>query len=292
MPKILVLKGPMKGRTFEIEKDTTFLGRSVKNDIQVKDSAVSRKQLKIFRIGNKFFIEDLKSTNGTLLNGEMIASGEGFEVGEKDTFSIGHTVMRLSGVQGPRPLDLAAHSTGTGSGEKDRGTEERRFSTGKNLELIYKVSELLKQSFSINEFLEKVLEYVIESLPRIDRAAILLFDSQKEQIGEVIYGPGKDTGKSGFQYSRTVVNQVIGNQKAIRMSNTTYEEPGSLSDSMATLQLGSVMCVPMISNSQMRGVIYVDSFRTPYGFRKEDLLLLNTLSGPVAVAIEKAKPDS
>ena len=72
------------------------------------------------------------------------------------------------------------------------------------------------------------------------------------------------------------------------MSNTTYEDPDSLSDSMSTLQLGSIMCVPMISNSQIRGVIYVDSFREAYGFRKEDLLLLNTLSGPLAVAIEKA----
>jgi hypothetical protein len=44
----------------------------------------------------------------------------------------------------------------------------------------------------------------------------------------------------------------------------------------------------MISNSEMRGVIYVDSRRAPYGFRKEDLMLLNTLSGPVAVSIEKA----
>jgi hypothetical protein len=38
----------------------------------------------------------------------------------------------------------------------------------------------------------------------------------------------------------------------------------------------------------MLGVIYVDSLTGPYGFRKEDLLLLKTLSGPVAVAIEKA----
>jgi len=33
----------------------------------------------------------------------------------------------------------------------------------------------------------------------------------------------------------------------------------------------------------------VDSLQGPYGFRRDDLLLLNSLSGSVAVAIENAQ---
>jgi hypothetical protein len=37
----------------------------------------------------------------------------------------------------------------------------------------------------------------------------------------------------------------------------------------------------------MRGVIYVDSFSGAYAFRKDDLFLLQSLSGPVAGVMEK-----
>lgn len=291
MPKLVVIKGPMLGLSFELKGETAFIGRSLKNDIQIKDGAISRKHLKIFRIGKKFFIEDLRSTNGTMINGEPIVPGEGFEVGERDTISIGHTVIRVDGISTGKGLDVKdfeSRPAGVFSNEEGQVTRERRSRSGKEIELIYKVSELLRHSLRINEFLEKVADLIIETLPRIDTAAILLYDIQKEQIKDVIFNSRQDTGKADDRYSRWIVDRVVREGKAIRMSNTTYENPDNLSDSMNTLQLGSIMCVPMISSSQMRGVIYVDSFREPYGFRKEDLMLLNTLSGPVAVAVEKA----
>lgn len=64
------------------------IGRGRENDIQIKnDSKVSRYHCKIFRRGNNFYIEDIKSSNGTLVNGELITDrrlfgGEEIIVGE------------------------------------------------------------------------------------------------------------------------------------------------------------------------------------------------------------------
>jgi signal transduction histidine kinase/ActR/RegA family two-component response regulator len=57
---------------------------------------------------------------------------------------------------------------------------------------------------------------------------------------------------------------------------------------MEIMKIKSVMCVPLISKSKIRGAIYVDSVSKPYGFRKEDLSLLSALSSPAAIAIENA----
>ena len=95
MPKIILTEGTLAGRSFVFDENTVFIGRSFKNDIQINDNAISRKHLKIFRIGKRFFIEDLKSTNGTLINGESIASGESYEVGQGDSIQIGGTVIQL-----------------------------------------------------------------------------------------------------------------------------------------------------------------------------------------------------
>jgi len=289
MPKLTVTKGPMQGLSFELMDGTVFVGRSSKNDIQIKDSTISRKQFKIFTIGNKFFVEDLKSTNGTLINDEMITPGEGYEMSEGDTIFIGNTVLRLVEV----PVEKVSEVTDSmiqesepGLNKKDQLPEERRSQSPRNLELISKVSELLRETQSINEIFEKLLEYLMDALPRVDRGAILLYDDQKGDIKEVFSKSRQDPWDEAVRYSRTIVGRVLEEGKAIRMSNTDYEAPDDFSESMSTMKIGSAMCVPVISNSVMRGAIYVDSIHVPYGFRKDDLLLLNSLSGPVAVIIE------
>jgi pSer/pThr/pTyr-binding forkhead associated (FHA) protein len=286
MPKLSVSEGPMKGEAFDLTEDTVFIGRSSTNDIQINDSTISRKHIKIFRIGKKFFVEDLKSTNGTLINSEMIAPGEAFEVGDRDTISIGNTTVRLSGVPAAKPSDVKKLVDSKG---KERLGKDRRSRSPKNLELIYRVSELLRQSLDINEILEKVPEYLLDVLPRIDRAAIFLFDNQKGQVKQQIARSRKGGGTRTIRYSRSVVEEVVQSGKAVRMSDTAYEPLADFSQSMQTLKIRSILCVPIIGKSEIRGAIYVDSLRGPYGFRKEDLFLLNTLSGLLAVIIENSQ---
>lgn len=292
MLKIIVTEGDMKGRTFGMDGETVFIGRSSKNDIQIQDGAISRKQLKIFRIGKKFFVEDLKSTNGTMINGEQIPPGEGFEVDEGDSISIGGTVLQLVHFPPRKPLETAHPSNRTPEADRPgpSPSERRSPSTG-NLELILKVSDLLKGSLGIKELLEKTLDYIMETLPRIHRASIILFVNSEgggKEIEQVLSKARNDAEPSGQSYSRTVVDRVLRDGKAIRMSNTSFESVKETRDHDETLQIGSVLCVPLISNSEMHGAIYVDTIRQPYGFRKDDLLLLNALSGGVAVAIDKA----
>ena len=64
------------------------IGRGRDNDFQIKnDSKVSRYHCKIFRRGDNFYIEDNKSSNGSLVNGELITErrlfgGEEVIIGE------------------------------------------------------------------------------------------------------------------------------------------------------------------------------------------------------------------
>jgi hypothetical protein len=63
------------------------LGRSQENDIVINDPNVSRKHARISRADNGFVVEDLGSTNGTLLDGapidrEMIEGGDELTFGQ------------------------------------------------------------------------------------------------------------------------------------------------------------------------------------------------------------------
>jgi len=69
---LFFLSGPMLGRLFPLSVGVTLLGRGQECDIVIKDNRVSRKHLKLKWGDEKAVIEDLKSTNGTFVNGEKI----------------------------------------------------------------------------------------------------------------------------------------------------------------------------------------------------------------------------
>jgi FHA domain len=59
-------------KEISLTKERTTLGRKPHNDIQVDNLAVSGEHAAIITILNDSFIEDLNSTNGTLVNGKPI----------------------------------------------------------------------------------------------------------------------------------------------------------------------------------------------------------------------------
>ncbi|MBQ8003231.1 MAG: FHA domain-containing protein [Clostridia bacterium] len=73
--------------SYELEKDN-LIGRSGKCRIRIGDSALSGVHCRIFKAENTFFIEDMDSANGTLLNGEPV-SDEVVELIDGDKISIG-----------------------------------------------------------------------------------------------------------------------------------------------------------------------------------------------------------
>lgn len=95
MTKLYVLDGPDKGRTFELEGDAIYVGRSPDNHIRLKDTYVSRKHLRIIRRGSGLFIEDLDSTNGSFVDGEPISPGIELEIKEGVPIMIGISVICL-----------------------------------------------------------------------------------------------------------------------------------------------------------------------------------------------------
>jgi sigma-B regulation protein RsbU (phosphoserine phosphatase) len=133
-----------------------------------------------------------------------------------------------------------------------------------------------------------MLGCLFDLLKRIDRGAIILVDNETGSIERVIPRLRKPSDATFMIYSRTVVDRVIREGKALLMPDTHAEDEADLSVSMELMKVRSVLCVPLICRSQIKGVIYLDAIKTPYGFRIEDLSLVEALSIPVAVAIEQA----
>jgi len=69
------------------------IGRSRDSDVQISDRYASSLHARVFSRAGRFFVEDMNSTNGTLLNGATL-QGEA-ELIDGDNVQIGDTVFRF-----------------------------------------------------------------------------------------------------------------------------------------------------------------------------------------------------
>ena len=72
MAKLILSMDNLVLREITLSKERTTIGRKPSNDIQIDNLAVSGEHAVIVTILNDSFLEDLGSTNGTLVNGNMV----------------------------------------------------------------------------------------------------------------------------------------------------------------------------------------------------------------------------
>ncbi|MBF0405588.1 MAG: FHA domain-containing protein [Nitrospirae bacterium] len=91
---LIVENGPYKGQRYEITEIETFIGSDDTNGISLpEDAAISRRHAKIRSVGGRYVLTDLKTTNGTLVNGTPITSQCSIVSG--DLITIGETEIKV-----------------------------------------------------------------------------------------------------------------------------------------------------------------------------------------------------
>ncbi|MEA4900129.1 FhaA domain-containing protein [Desulfitobacterium sp.] len=87
-----VLEGSDQGKRFPLKDDVIYIGRHSQCEIVLNDAEVSRRHLRICRMGSGWEIDDLGSTNGTWLNSQRISKQI---LVPGDRIEIGQTIMAL-----------------------------------------------------------------------------------------------------------------------------------------------------------------------------------------------------
>jgi pSer/pThr/pTyr-binding forkhead associated (FHA) protein len=69
----VVLSGFYEGLEVHLDRDRMVIGRGRKADLALAEATISRAHAAIGFAGDCFYIEDLGSTNGTLVNGAKVS---------------------------------------------------------------------------------------------------------------------------------------------------------------------------------------------------------------------------
>jgi len=294
MAKILVLEGPISGEQFDLDKEVVFVGRSQGNDIRIRDDAVSRRHLKIFSVESCYFIEDLKTKNGTMINDEALDAGFARLITENDRIRLGSTVIRLDGIGVNRP-PITVEEIEPHASEKVeeleppkayRG-EERRSRVFKEMNFIYDLLQPMGEKFNTKTLLEKVAEFVFESYPRIDRVSAFLFDDEKNRMEEVVSRSKKKDDKKRSSYTKAILDQVVQDGKIVTIYLKADATRDGFTNDLDTLAVMAVICLPLMTGDKVRGAINIEGFRESNPVRKEDFLLLKTIKSLLEMSLQR-----
>lgn len=80
--QLVVRTGPIPGKIYPIIKDEIVIGRDPNCEVLINDAEVSRHHASVRLQGGGFMLEDLGSTNGTVVNGQKLAGPHFLRPGE------------------------------------------------------------------------------------------------------------------------------------------------------------------------------------------------------------------
>lgn len=302
MPNLVLLQGG-QATPYEIGANEFFIGRLPECDIQLQSSMVSRRHARIVRDGDQYVFEDLGSGNGSFLNGKRVETAVALQ--HDDRIKLGPILLRFEAddpSSGTRPtlgatdafnLDVTsedASSTIMGSLGASGAYGMLDVQPQAKLKAVLDISRAVVGTHDIEKLLPKVLDSLFEVFPHADRGCILLRDDESDRMVPRAIKHRRGDDDDSVKISRTILQQVLENKQAILSADAASDSRFRASESISSLTIRSMMCVPLLSLAdEPLGVINIDTQNPLAQFTKEDLELMVTVAGQAAMSYESAR---
>jgi adenylate cyclase len=305
------------------------IGRSRDNNIVLNDQRASRHHAYIKHDGASFVIIDghledgviRPSVNKVFINGlahlqKSLADGDRITIGgselqfndqaeeeEKakeppaeiryDDLPLGHTQLLKSA------NEIISHrqiSEITGEQEaKDELKELRR--KAEILDLLYEMTKTLGSVFDVKQIFTKATDLIFRVTPA-DRVVALLADETPEgKILDYSLYPVAvrsrtkqlENATGRMTVSRTITQKAIKEKVALLSQDAKSDAQFSGSESIVSQGVRSTICAPLLTESNVHGVVYADRLDPFASFSADDLELITAVAAQTAVAVETIK---
>jgi len=267
------------------------IGRSSRNPIHIADGTVSKEHAEITRRGDRFYVRDLGSRNGTRVNGQEAL--EPVELKSGDRVEIGHVMLRVTD-QEPAQQVRFSDATVLGSSLKIRVDQilDRQVRAGEGavqtVHLLAEAGRLLVLPRPLKETCEELLVFVEKAVPA-SRYILLL---QQEPGAEPVQIAARTRGGRASQplaLSRSIMRTVMEECTSVLTGNAAMDPRFRAQESIVAQAVHSAMAVPLFDNERVLGLIYVDSQDLMVTFGEPQLELLTLLANMAAVKITNAR---
>jgi pSer/pThr/pTyr-binding forkhead associated (FHA) protein len=105
-----IVRGQFSGACFQIERAVCSIGRGDDNDVRIRDATVSTAHATLLRKGRAWFVVDLRSMNGTYVDGSRVAGERELYAGSN--LRIGSVELVFRATEGEVPTPAAPRRSG------------------------------------------------------------------------------------------------------------------------------------------------------------------------------------
>jgi len=295
---LTVLQGPEKGRRFELpDNEPQMIGRS-SEALPLRDQTISRRHAELTPDDGRWYINDLKSTNGTFVNGLRVVGRQLLKHG--DQVRTGSTLLVFGEAPSKRPnmvmIDPSASEVNfagevvSSDDSMIMAVPEPREAAQFQLKVVYELTQLIGSTTEKDELLDRVMDVVFAYF-EADHGAILLTETSKARpVPSVVRHRQrpKEAKPMPIAVSRTIVNYALDKGVGVLSSNAMSDQRFSSGDSVHSLGIRSVLCVPIKFKNRQFGVIYLDSHVANYTYTDDQLNLLTAIGVQTGLAMANA----
>ncbi len=311
-----VERGSELGRCFDLSRDEVTMGRADACTIVLNEGGkVSRWHAAITRRGNRLYVKDMGSRNGTFLN-DVPVGDQPQLLRHGDQLRLCDIVFSYHDNQPQARSNLTMTQSIDPSKEEEippevvmvdeapdvstspiiskvdvsggsSGIWQLTVSAESRLAALIEITRNLGRSLSLDEVLPKVLNSLFKIFLQADRGFVVL----ETDAGELAapWTKARKGSEAAIRISRTVVRQVMESKEAL-LSEDAMSEWTDISQSIADLRIRSMMCAPLMnSEGNALGVIQLDTLDQRKQFRRSDLELLASVGVQAGFAIQNAQ---
>lgn len=309
MARLVLLQGG-EATAYPLKDFPVQIGRHPDCGIQLDSNMVSRYHAVFEQPGTDVTLNDLGSGNGSFVNGRKIEGPTVLKNGDRIKF--GPLLLRFE-AEAPAPTSNPAARTEQMasvpqggafavdlSGEDDGSTIMGSVDAAgfgvlsvrpeEKLKRILEISKELAGTIDLQTLLPKILDTLFKIFPQADRGSVLLKDQNSDKLIPAAQKHRQGGRDETVRLSRTILNKVLTEKTAILSADAANDERFDASESISSLTIRSMMCVPMLDlDGNPSGVINLDTQNALRKFTKEDLDLLLAVAGQAALTFESAR---
>jgi sigma-B regulation protein RsbU (phosphoserine phosphatase) len=260
----------------------------------IRDLAASRQHLKICRVGNGYECRDLESSNGTRVNGEVI---DVHLLTDGDEIRVGNTSLLfslISSVETPpveKTVFLQTIIDPSGRAKAPPSTRSKEL-----LEAAYTLMNSLSSNFNPCELVDSILSTTMRAV-RAQRGAVLFAGENGElkpcpecgHVHTIRDGVPRLTGLDEIEISGSVATRVLHGGENVLLQSARSDQVLDPTASIAALNLTSILCVPIRTQSSIRGILYIDTDLADHEYSEDDMLLAAAAGNSAGLALENAR---
>ena len=315
-PKLVVINGSLKGKTFPLNVDEVSIGREAANVVSIRHPSLSRRHCVIRRDGNEFRVIDLDSYNGTFVNGipikdQQLAHSDQIRIGSIEVLFLLSEEDDLTGASPVRLDDsktsqIPAHQSESYSHSISvevslahdvaipgpRHSEEGRRDAGLT-EMFSVVREMmtLGAGSNLKSKFEKATEILFRSTPADRVAALLVNRSKSESNEDLDLSPIaiRTRDESSVAFGHEIARKVIKERISLLSHDASVDESFADFASVGSQGVRSIICAPIINETEVYGALYADRLDPFSSFKVEDLELIHLVAMFSAIMVENSR---